>query len=450
MVADVHIIDDITPEASAMLQALYSRSSDSVTKHLQKVYKSGPDEFMKRYYVGYGHESIGDCGVTSIYIEGVSILACKAIQDWPLYSGQETSTRYINFSDRPILNYLPLPEAQAIQDKWMSFYNHSYLPLIDYLMQKHPKFHSEPQHLWELAINARAFDILRGFLPAGITTQLSWTTNLRQAHDKLKLLRHHPLQEVKIITDQILDALTARYPNSFNQRLDAGEERYLETNAMAMNYYKAKQPISKHGSNFRCATNIDNRSLEFNERDVILNRPRKARLPRHLSRYGHYQCQFLLDFGSFRDLQRHRNGLCQLPLIDGEYGFHNWYLEQLPDKLGQAARELVGTQFESIQSLTKLYGIEKVNLQYLFPLGTNVCAEITYDLPEMVYVTELRSSQSVHPTLRQIAHEMHKALRNEHPELTLHTDTRPDEWSTVRGKQTITEVIDGDTDKDQM
>ena len=98
MSAKIKIIDELLPEDVAMLQALYSRSPASVDSHLDKVEEVGSGKFMDRYYVGYGHRSIGDCGTTTMFIEGVTMLTAKAIQDWPLYSGQESSTRYMDFS----------------------------------------------------------------------------------------------------------------------------------------------------------------------------------------------------------------------------------------------------------------------------------------------------------------------------------------------------------------
>ena len=83
----------INAEAEAMLQALHSRSTGGLRHHLEVLAKKGADNFMNKFYVGYGDKSIGDCGTTTIFIEGVSMLAAKAIQDNPLYSGQETSTR---------------------------------------------------------------------------------------------------------------------------------------------------------------------------------------------------------------------------------------------------------------------------------------------------------------------------------------------------------------------
>ena len=71
----VFVFDEFEPETSAMLQALYSRSSSSVTDHVAKVREKGSGRFMASYYVGYGHASIGDCGVTTLFLEDISLLA---------------------------------------------------------------------------------------------------------------------------------------------------------------------------------------------------------------------------------------------------------------------------------------------------------------------------------------------------------------------------------------
>ena len=71
----------LTSESVAMLQALHSRSVGGLRSHLQTLEARGADNFMKNFYVGYGHKSIGDCGTATIFIEGVSLLVAKAIQD---------------------------------------------------------------------------------------------------------------------------------------------------------------------------------------------------------------------------------------------------------------------------------------------------------------------------------------------------------------------------------
>src|SRR5437763_1144731 len=124
----ISVHDEFGPETAAMLQALYSRSSASVSTHIERV-ASGSSNFMESYYVGYGHASIGDCGFTTIFVEDVSLLACKAIQDTPLFSGQETSTRYIDFSSQRIVDPVGLPATRSLLARWMRFYSESLAPL---------------------------------------------------------------------------------------------------------------------------------------------------------------------------------------------------------------------------------------------------------------------------------------------------------------------------------
>src|SRR3989344_6399321 len=112
----------IGPEAAAMLQALHSRSMGGLEGHLKILSEKGPDNFMKNFYVGYGHKSIGDCGTASLFIEGVSMLTAKAIQDWALYSGQESSTRYIDFQIQPFKNPADIPEGENILESYRKFY----------------------------------------------------------------------------------------------------------------------------------------------------------------------------------------------------------------------------------------------------------------------------------------------------------------------------------------
>src|SRR3989344_6854530 len=167
----------IGPEAAAMLQALHSRSIGGLESHLKILSEKGPDNFMKNFYVGYGHKSIGDCGTGSLFIEGVSMLAAKAIQDWALYSGQESSTRYIDFQIQPFKNPLGTPDGKEILEAYRKFYMEAMETTKGYLKTQFPIGEGEKEGIYDKAIAARAFDILRGFLPAGSTTNLAWHTN---------------------------------------------------------------------------------------------------------------------------------------------------------------------------------------------------------------------------------------------------------------------------------
>lgn len=132
--------------------------------------------------------------------------------------------------------------------------------------------------------------------------------------------------------------------------------------------------------------------MEAAELDVINGRPSRTNLPRYLDGYGQYTCTFDLDYGSYRDLQRHRNGICRIPLLTGERGFHDWYLDELPEGLRAQAQALVDEQYASIAAMDA----RDEDKQYLYPLGAKVRCQTVYTLPQMIYVIELRSQNTVH------------------------------------------------------
>lgn len=426
--ANIFIYDEFNPEDIAMMQALYSRSPKSVTEHVEKVKASGSGKFMETFYVGYGHASIADCGSTTIFIEGISILGDKAIQDWQLYSGQETSTRYIDMSKQAIIDPLKTATSQEIINAWMNFYINNQEKIQQYLITKYPKKTDEDEGVYLKAIKARGFDIMRGFLPAGITTQLSWHTNLRQAWDKLALLRHHPLTEVSETAEIILNNLKTKYAHSFSHPFDEASENYRDLTVKQYTYLAPEEAVD-----FAMTTTVQKEKLSKYQ-EILDSRPPKTGLPNFLAELGTFTFSFLLDFGSFRDVQRHRNGTCRIPLLTTTLGFNSWYLEQLPDDLRQEAENLITQQIEKIKNLETTPEIK----QYYIAMGFNVFCRVSYPLPAACYVIELRSGRMVHPTLRQVAHKMHKAVLETFPNLKLHCDLDKDDWDIRRGLADIT------------
>ena len=424
----VFIYDEFNPEDTAMMQALYSRSPKSVEEHVEKVKSSGSGKFMETFYVGYGHSSIADCGSTTIFIEGISMLGDKAIQDWQLYNGQETSTRYIDMSKQAIIDPLNTNESKEIINNWMSFYIGNQERIQNYFISKYPRKDGEDEDVYLKAIKARGFDVMRGFLPAGITTQLSWHTNLRQAWDKLALLRHHSLIEVSEVAENILDNLRKKYSNSFSHKSYPEQEEYRSMTVKKYTYLEPTDAID-----FSMSTTIKESELDKYQ-DAIQKRPIKTNLPTFLAELGTFSFNFILDFGSFRDVQRHRNGVCRMPLLTVDLGFNSWYIEQLPEDMQLEAKELIAKQTEIIKKLDTSPEIK----QYYTAMGFNVFCITTYPLPAAVYVMELRSGKMVHPTLRKIAHKMYESVSKTFPNLKLYADLDQDDWDVRRGLADIT------------
>lgn len=418
-------------EAMAMLQALHSRSTEGIDGHLAVLAERGPDKFMSTYYVGYGHKSIGDCGHAVVFIEGVSMLAAKAIQDSQLYNGQESSTRYIDFAQQTFLNPVDTEAGENIHKDWRAFYLKAIAELKDTLPDIFPREEEENENVYRKAIAARAFDIARGFLPAGASTNLAWSGTLRQFADRVQQLRHHPLQEVRTIAEVLEDALIESYPNSFNQE----KKRYEDTEAYlqeASHSYYYHNPDSPELEMVR--DNVDQVGLE-QYHNLLRNRPKKTELPKWLGVYGDSTFAFTLDFASFRDIQRHRAVTQRMPLLTEEIGFHEWYLSSLPATLQTEARELLETQSARIAALET----SKEVAQYYHPMGYQISNYLSGDLPALVYLVEIRATSLVHPTLATRAGEMAKMLGEKYKNtgLTLHLDPDPGRFNAARGTHDI-------------
>lgn len=418
----------INASAEAMLQALHSRSTGGIKHHLEVLKEKGAENFMSKFYVGYGHKSIGDCGSATLFVEGVSMLAAKAIQDWRLYSGQEASTRYVDFSKQPFIDPLNRPEASEILETWRAFYNRLQEPLKAHLHAQNPRKDEEKESLYESAIAARAFDISRAFLPAGASTNLAWRMNLRQFADEIMLLRHHPLAEVRDIAQKSEEALNEMYPESFGHKQYEATEAY---NASAMQAYYFDKAITK----FECVFDGINKNLLTEQRNILENRPPKTELPPLAAETGVLTYEFLLDFGSFRDLQRHRAVVQRMPLLTANHGFHPWYIASLPEDMRNEAQQLITSQQEKITSLGTTPEIQ----QYYLPMGYRVACRLTGDLKALVYLVELRSTRFVHPTLVAEMITMANDLKQRFSEfgLVIHLDDEPNRFDIKRGAHDI-------------
>lgn len=419
----------LNAEATAMLQALHSRSTEGIDGHLKVLAERGPEKFMSTYYVGYGHKSIGDCGTAVVFVEGISMLAAKAIQDSKLYNGQESSTRYIDFAQQPFIDPVGTAGSTKILETWRAFYLKAVNGMKEALPARFPKAEDEKQSVYEKAIAARAFDISRGFLPAGASTNLAWSTTLRQFGDRIVELRHHPLPEVRAIAAALEEALLKSYPNSFSDKRYETTEAYKATAAQHYYYHDPKctdLELTRDG--------IDHAALARYQ-EMIAARPAKTELPKWLGVYGEAAFTFTLDFGSFRDLQRHRAVTQRMPLLTSELGFHDWYLSELTDELREEAKTLLAALSGKAVNITD----DPALRQYYLPMGYQMSNYLSGDLPALTYLVELRAHSLVHPTLAACAGEMASLLAKTYQDvgLTLHLDPDPGRFNSKRGEQDI-------------
>lgn len=422
--ADITILDNLEPECVAMLQACYSRSHQSINNRIYNIKDLNEiKRTMGKYYVGYGHASIADCGHTTIFIEGVSLLAAKVLQDTPLYSGQETSTRYIDFTSQSWI-YSNSKYNESNQ-KLIDFYSKSKPKLIEYLYKQYPGDLNEQSYI--KTINAKAFDILRAWLPGGMITQLSWHTSLRHARERLTHLYHHPLDEIREICKTLIVQLIDKYPNTFSGIWD-DIDRLAKFNLKYSSLYYNELDLKNDGfPEFKFTQLCETGYVE----NIIIRENKKDPIPRGLNLEPDALLEFKLCFASTRDLLRHRNCYLPLPILTKDLGFNQWYINSLPADLQIEAKLLL----DNHPNMDELNKYEK---QYHIPIGFNVPIIMKSSLPQLLYIIELRSSKTVHPTLRRIVQKIAKKVENYYPDTcNFFCDYDEDDFTLRRGTQDI-------------
>lgn len=380
-----------TAEDMAMLQALYSRDPRPIDASVKMLKTSKSGDFMNKFYVGYGHDSIAELGDVVVAIENVPMPVAKLIQHYQLYRGQECSTRYIDFSNQPFV--AQTPAGKVFQEKLRAFYLKALEPTTNELVSKFQLDASVPTEL--KAAKAAAFDVLRGFLPTGATTNLAWTTDLRNLNNRVKALREYVTEypELGVVLDKIKELALEAFPNSIN-------DKYQATNPLEWPF---------EGSVDSTFHDVSYHPLRF-----VNGEPR-----------GTVEWMGLIDFASWRDLARHRSVYQTFPAISTKYGFEWWYIDVLPIDLRGEANELI---FEA----------ETINDVYAIPMGFQVPFVISGPLDKFKYLIKLRSGPTVHPTLRNRIYELAITLSAKYGLQTVKMN-RP-QWVVGgrRGKQDIT------------
>ncbi|MEI6660065.1 MAG: FAD-dependent thymidylate synthase, partial [bacterium] len=228
----------------------------------------------------------------------------------------------------------------------------------------------------------------------------------------------------------IEQALITAFPNSF------GHKRYEETEK----YNKLFMENGYYHHDTACSDfKVTNNSVDVNllPKNILEARPAKTELPKYLAEAGNLQFEFLLDFGSFRDIQRHRAVTQRMPLLTMDLGFEDWYMSELPYDVRENAQELLKKQAESISKLN----ISKEDMQYYTAMGYKTSNRLTGNLPALVYLAELRATRFVHPTLRKRAKQMADTLSELFGSsygLTMHLDSDIDRFDIKRGEHDIT------------
>lgn len=470
---DVFALFGLPEEVIAVLFAYYSRSRDDLRTNLARLLADqelgvvegdggarptlalATDKarvFHEKWVVGYGHSSVAEHAVVHLALENVSIVASKVIEDLRLGAFTEKSTRYIVFDQKSFVEPpgLPAPALAAYRQIAERLFA-SYLDLMPRVMAAlrdripRPEGVSEAAHA--TAVKGQACDLLRGLLPAGTRTNIGLTANARALEGLLTKMLSHPLGEVVAIGRAMLAAslhvapTLVKYAARNEYRAGLGKAvgavlarvytppaagasatmvltqpvrlvRYdkdaLERVALAL-AYDGTAPEAHASSLIDGLRHASNRELSDIVTAAFAGRGPHDGAPRGLEASS-MTFELMLDYGAYRDLQRHRLVSPATQRLTPHLGF-----EAQPELVnlgfGDAYQEALLAVYEPWLQLEG----HPLEAQYAVPLAYRVRTLWTLNLRELFHVIELRSARQGHASYRRIAQGLYRTAVGVHP-----------------------------------
>ncbi len=426
------------------------------------------EQLYDRVFFEYGDDSVAQLGGVHLACEQTSNLLTKVLEWGRLMAYMEQSTRYIAYDARlangryryhrdPEILSSPLGARYVGEmDRMFDTYGALVPVLQGWFAKQFPKGDGDSDFSYRQSIKAKAFDALRGLLPAAATSNVG-IYGTGQAYEALLLrMRAHPLPEARAYADMILIELRKVIP-SFLRRVDVPDRggawsAYLEKNqqsmqdladalfaddAGAMAVTEAGEPAvadrpgvtlvdwDPDGENktiaamlypysdlseSRLLTHVE--AMTLDERlDVIrtyagerLNR--RHRPGRALERTM-YRFDVLSDYGAFRDLQRHRMLTIEWQNLTPQHGY------TLPSAVvaAGAEQEFHATMVRSAQlhqALDSRFGAAQA--AYAVALAYRVRYVMQFNAREAMHMLELRTTPQGHPEYRKVCQEMHRLI----------------------------------------
>src|ERR1700730_7342076 len=208
------------------------------------------EDLYDRVFLEYGDDSVAQPGGVHLACEQASNLPTKILEWGRLMAYLEQSTRYIAYDARLTngrYRYYRDPEildsplgARYVgdMDRMFDTYRDLLPTLQAWFTRQFPRQPGDSDFSYRRSVRAKAFDALRGLLPAAATSNVG-IYGTGQAYEALLLrMRAHPLPEARAYADLMLVELRKVIP-SFLKRVDlpdrgGASSAYLEKNRRAM------------------------------------------------------------------------------------------------------------------------------------------------------------------------------------------------------------------------
>ena len=471
----VFALQNLPEEVVAYLFARYSRSRLSLRDDLRSMIEaedlgaligSGSTDnssgtaglqeraraFAEKYVLGYGHSSVAEHGVVHLALEDISILASKLIEDARLASFTEKSTRYVAFDPSKVY----YPPAVMAQPALAAEYRKTVRGLLDAytgwteecvasIKARTPRGDKQTERGYEAASRATAFDLLRYLLPAATHTNVGLTLNARTLEHLITKLLSQPLEEGRALglrikeeaqhvvptllkyadfnayraeTGPAIDALARELldsPPAPSSGGDGGGVSLLFSDpdaddrlVAAILYNAASLPMETLLARVKALPQSDKERVV----DEYLKRRGRHDAPgRALERLS-CTVEMTLDYGAYRDVQRHRMATQTTQALSPALGFAK---PREMDKFGYGERyDALMAQSAAAYARLSDTGLTH-EAAYVLPLATRIRVLFTWNLREVAHFVELRSAREGHPSYRRIAQDVYYAVAEKYP-----------------------------------
>ncbi|MET0728612.1 MAG: FAD-dependent thymidylate synthase [Acidimicrobiales bacterium] len=413
------------------------------------------EELYDRVFFEYGDDSVAQLGGVHLACEQASNVLTKVLEWGRLMAYLEQSTRYIAYDTRIGGRYRYYRDPAVLgsnlglryigdMDRLFDSYAELVPIMSDFYREQFPKEPSDSDFVYRQAIRAKAFDAVRGILPAASISNVG-IYGTGQGYESLLLrMRAHPLPEARAYADLMLTELRKVIP-SFLKRVDLDDRgvawsAYMASTRTAVDEIAGK--LFPDGAGDEDAPSVDLmewdpdgevklvtailyshtqvseavldqrvRSMTTDERVAVIlayvgDRANRRHKPGRAFERLTYRFDILADYGAFRDLQRHRMLSIEWQQLSTRHGYTR------PE-----AVDLAGCDDRFDEAMERSASLHDALLER-FPAQAAYAVSLAYKIRfyfhlnarEAMHLLELRTTPQGHPAYRVVGQQMHRLI----------------------------------------
>lgn len=424
-------------------------------------------DFFARWLAAYGDDSIAQMAGAHLFFENVSQIATKTLEDFRIgFAPLEKSTRYVAFNtkiggkwqcfiDPDLAKSAYGVEYKRLVNLLFSCYSDSLEPLCKILRKKFVQEKDQTDRAYRETINAKAYDVLRAYLPAGTLTNVGFfgvgqafeyviTKCLASQLWEIRELGKASQKELMQVIPSMVERPTTprgkiyqKYVSKTEKSLEQMAKKYLEVSneskvSRVSNVKDVELVEWDEDAENRIVASILYKYAKVGYAEIkrqvlaLTGKQKSEILKLAVSRRGvrqhrlirafentYYKFDVIANFGAYRDLHRHRMLTQERQRLTTELGF------DIPPDLVSA--KLDKPYVDAASKIDKFY--RKVvkrypdQAQYLVMMGNKIRWYQWENLRELAWEAELRTGPQGHPDYRRVEHLKIEAVKKVHPSL---------------------------------